>query len=350
MTARRVQRVVIVGGGTAGWMAAAALVKLIGRLKEIELVESDEIGIVGVGEATIPQIKIFNSVLGIDEGDLMALTQGTFKLGIQFHDWTRLGHAYIHAFGDVGVNLGQIPFHHYWLRGRREGIAGGLWDYSLNAQAAARERFTREPIQLGSRQAALAYAFHFDASLYAKYLRAYAELRGVRRTEGKIVAVDINAGDGFIDAVRLERGETVKGDLFIDCSGFRGLLIGGALGTPYEDWSKWLPVDRAFAVPTANARPARPYTQALAQHAGWQWRIPLQHRTGNGYVFCSDHISEDEAAAVLMGNLEGEPLLEPRLIKFTTGRRRKFWSKNCVSLGLASGFLEPLESTSIHLI
>jgi tryptophan halogenase len=350
MSKAHIKRIVIVGGGTAGWMAAAALVKLMGKLIEIELVESDEIGIVGVGEATIPQIKIYNGVLGLDENDFVARTQGTFKLGIQFHDWTRLGHTYIHTFGENGVNLGQIPFHHYWLRGRAEGIAPDLWAYSFNAQAAARERFARTSIQVGSRATALAYAFHFDASLYAKYLRAYAEQRGVKRTEGKIVAVDLHPESGYIDGVRLERGETIKGDLFIDCSGFRGLLIGGALNVGYEDWSKWLPVNRAFAVPTRNTRPARPYTQSLAHKAGWQWRIPLQHRTGNGHVFCNDYMSEDEAASILLGNLEGEPLAAPRLIKFTTGRRDKFWHKNCVALGLASGFLEPLESTSIHLI
>jgi tryptophan 7-halogenase len=346
----RIQRVVIVGGGTAGWMAAAAIARLMGKLVEIELVESDEIGIVGVGEATIPQILNFNQVLGLDENELMAATQATFKLGIQFQNWRRLGHQYIHTFGQNGINLARTPFHHYWLRGRGDPRFADLWSFSPNAQAAALGRFTRAPFELGSQKTALAYAFHFDASLYAKYLRGYAETRGVKRTEGKIVTVEQRGEDGFIASITLERGETISGDLFIDCSGFRGLLIEGALRTGYQDWSHWLPCDRAFAVPSRNAAAPRPYTQSIAHKAGWQWRIPLQHRTGNGHVFCSSHVSEDEARAALLGNLEGEALAEPRLIKFVTGRRNKFWNKNVVALGLASGFLEPLESTSIHLI
>ncbi len=350
MRGERIRRVVIVGGGTAGWMAAAALCKLMNGIVEVELVESDEIGIVGVGEATIPQILNYNNALGLDEDEFIRCTQGTFKLGIQFQDWRRLGHTYIHTFGQNGINLGRTPFHHYWLRGRTDARFADLWAFSPNAQAAARGRFTRAPFELGSQKVALAYAFHFDASLYAKFLRAFAEARGVKRTEGKIVDVRLDPETGFVRSLRLERGETVEGDLFIDCSGFRGLIIEGALKTGYEDWSHWLPCDRALAVPTRNVAPPRPYTQSIAHKAGWQWRIPLQHRTGNGHVFCSSHISEDEARAVLLGNLEGEALAEPRLIKFVTGRRKKFWNKNCVALGLASGFLEPLESTSIHLI
>ena len=346
----RVKRVVIVGGGTAGWMAAAALSKLLAGVVSVELVESDEIGIVGVGEATIPQILNYNSALGLDENDFIRATQATFKLGIQFHNWRSQGHAYIHTFGENGVPLNRTPFQHYWLRGRSDPRFADLWAFSPNAQAAARGRFTRTPFQMGTRSVAMAYAFHFDASLYAKYLRAYSEARGVKRTEGKIVEIRQHPETGFVESVRLERGDIVAGDLFIDCSGFRGLLIEGALKTGYQDWSHWLPCDRAFAVPTRNAGPPRPYTQSIAHQAGWQWRIPLQHRTGNGHVFCSSHISEDEARAVLLGNLEGEALAEPRLIKFVTGRRKKFWNKNVVALGLASGFLEPLESTSLFMI
>jgi tryptophan halogenase len=350
MLGKRVQRVVIVGGGTAGWMCASALAKLLEGVVEIELVESDEIGIVGVGEATIPQILNFNSALALDENDFIRNTQATFKLGIRFHDWLRLGHDYFHTFGENGVPLNRTPFHHYWLRARADSRFADLWRFSPNAQAALKGRFTRAPFELGRRSMSIAYAFHFDASLYAKYLRAYAEARGVKRTEGKIVEVTQHPESGFIESVRLERGGVVSGDLFIDCSGFRGLLIEGALKTGYEDWSHWLPCNRAWAVPTRNVGPGRPYTQSFAHKAGWQWRIPLQHRTGNGHVFCNGHISEDEARAVLLANLEGEALAEPRLIKFVTGRRKQFWNKNCVALGLASGFLEPLESTSIHLI
>jgi tryptophan halogenase len=338
----RIRQVVIVGGGTAGWMAAAALVKALGPLVSIRLVESDEIGTVGVGEATIPQIKLFNGLLGLDEDDFIRQTQGTFKLGIEFVGWTRPGQAYIHAFGGLGRDLGMVNFHQYWLKHRQGGGTSDLWDYSLNGAAAKANRFDRQP--------GLAYAFQFDATLYARYLRAYAERLGVVRTEGKILGATLREPDGFVESVTLERGEVVAGDLFIDCSGFRGVLIEQALKTGYDDWSHLLPCDRAVAVPTANVGPLRPYTQAIARPAGWQWRIPLQHRTGNGHVFCSRHVSEDEATATLMANLEGEPLAEPRLLKFVTGRRKAFWNRNVVALGLASGFMEPLESTSIHLI
>lgn len=350
MTSRRIRKVVVVGGGTAGWLAAAAFAKLLAGIVEVELVESDEIGIVGVGEATIPQIRTYNAALDLDEDEFIRATQGTFKLGIEFKNWRRLGHAYFHTFGDNGMPIARTPFHHHWLRARSQPRFADLWAYSPNAQAALAGKFSRAPFEMGSRQVAIAYAFHFDAALYAKFLRAYAEPRGVTRTEGKIVSVQQNAETGFVESVQLESGAKVEGDLFIDCSGFRGLLIEGALKTGYQDWRHWLPCDRAWAVPTRNTRSARPYTQSIAHKAGWQWRIPLQHRTGNGHVFCSEHISEDEARAVLLGNLEGETLAEPRLIKFITGRRNKFWNKNVVALGLAGGFLEPLESTSIHLI
>lgn len=331
-------------------MAAGALARVMGDLVDIRLVESDEIGIVGVGEATIPQIKLFNAVLGIDEDDFIRHTQATFKLGIEFADWTRAGHSYLHAFGGLGRDVGGTPFHHYWLRAR--GYAGNedLWAHSLNAEAARAGRFER-PVATGATgPGGLAYAFHFDAALYAAYLRSYAERRGVVRTEGRIVDAALRPADGFVESVRLESGESVDGDLFIDCSGFRGLLIEQALKTGYDDWSDYLPCDRALAVPTALAGPIHPFTRATARPAGWQWRIPLRHRTGNGYVYCSRFVSDDEAAATLLANLEGEPLAEPRRLTFVTGKRRKLWNRNCVALGLASGFMEPLESTSIHLI
>jgi tryptophan 7-halogenase len=346
----RIRRVVIVGGGTAGWMAAAALSKYLGPLIDIRLVESDEIGTVGVGEATIPQLRIFNAVLGLDEDDFLANTQGTFKLGIEFRDWARLGDRYIHTFGVVGANLGQIPFHHYWLRGRALPGAQELWAYSVNAAAAYAGKFARVEKLGDSPVQGLAWAFHFDAGLYAAYLRAYAEKRGVARIEGKIVSTALSEPDGRIASISLHSGAVIEGDLFIDCSGFRGLLIEDALHTGFEDWSAWLQCDRALAAPCAPVAPLTPYTRATARAAGWQWRIPLQHRIGNGHVYCSAYVSDDEAAATLTANLDGALLAEPRLLKFTTGRRKKFWNKNCVALGLASGFMEPLESTSIHLV
>ncbi|MCP2679271.1 tryptophan 7-halogenase [Maricaulaceae bacterium NA33B04] len=346
----RVKSVVIVGGGTAGWMAAAALTRFMGKGLQITLVESDQIGIVGVGEATIPQIKHLNRELEINEAEFVAKTQGSFKLGIEFLNWRQQGHAYLHNFGNIGFNLNSIHFHHYWMRARAEGSDVDLWDFCVNTQAARAMKFA--PLEkLGSSPlSGIAYAYHFDAALYGQFLRSYAEARGAKRVEGKIVDVDQNPDTGFVTGVKLESGQTVEGDLFIDCSGFRGLLIEQALQTGYEDWTRWLKSDRAFAVPCANEGPLRPYTQSIAHKAGWQWRIPLQHRTGNGHVFSSAYIDEDDARETLLSNLEGEPLGEPRLIKFTTGRRKKFWNRNVVALGLASGFLEPLESTSIHLI
>ncbi|MBL8314913.1 MAG: tryptophan 7-halogenase [Rubrivivax sp.] len=345
------RRVVVVGGGTAGWMTASALSALLNHDYQIRLVESDEIGIVGVGEATIPHIRKFNQALELDEDEFLRRTQGSFKLGIEFVNWGRLGDRYIHGFGTIGQDFYGTPFHHYWLRRAGEGRTSDLGACSINTAAPPRAKFMRpQPEMAGSPLAEIAYAFHFDASLYARYLRGYAEARGVRRTEGKITEVRQRAADGHLTAVVMENGEVVEGDFFIDCSGIRALLIGQTLNVGYEDWRHWLPCDRAIAVPCASAGPMLPMTRSTAHSAGWQWRIPLQHRTGNGHVFSSRFMSEDEATHILLGNLDGESLADPRVVRYVTGRRHKFWDRNCVAVGLASGFLEPLESTSIHLI
>jgi tryptophan halogenase len=343
------RRIVIVGGGTAGWMTAAALSRFLTGWS-ITLVESDEIATIGVGEATIPSITMFNDALGIDEAEFLAATGGTYKLGIAFEGWGYPDQGYVHAFGLVGSALGVVPFHHYWLRGLKLGIAKPLGHYVLHTLAIAANRFAHLKPPPNSPLPPLPYAFHFDASLYAKFLRRFAEERGVVRQEGRIVAVERNGESGDIDAVLLANGTRIAGDLFVDCSGFRGLLIEQELEAGFEDWSQWLQCDRAIAVPCARANPLMPLTRSIARHAGWQWRIPLQHRTGNGYVFNSGRISEDEAAATLLGNLDGEALAEPRTIRFQTGRRSKTWVRNVVAIGLSSGFIEPLESTSIHLV
>ena len=345
-----IERVVIVGGGTAGWIAAAVLGKMLGKAVAIELIESDAIGTVGVGEATIPQIRRLNGALGIDEADFVARTRGTFKLGIEFNNWGRLGESYLHTFGDLGMTLNATAFHHYWLRYRDSHQGSSAWDYSLHHRAAYAHKFA--PVDKVGRTSmtGLAYAYHFDAGLYAHYLRGVAERHGVVRTEGRVTSVAQDSESGFITSVSLESGDEVRGDLFVDCTGFRGLLIGQTLGVDYLDWSHLLPCNRAAAVPSERDGPLMPYTKATAHGAGWQWRIPLQHRTGNGHVFCDSFISEDEAISTLLEHLDAPATAEPKLLKFTTGRRRELWSKNCVSLGLASGFLEPLESTSIHII
>lgn len=351
MSPNPVRRVVIVGGGTAGWMSAAALAQLLGDGASVRVVESDEIGIIGVGEATIPHIKVFNDGLGIAENEFLKATQGTFKLGIEFVDWGALGDRYTHGFGKVGHEYHGVPFHHFWLRLRSEGLVDALAPFSINTAAPAQAKFMRaRPDLAGSPLADIAYAFHFDASLYARFLRRHAEAHGARRTEGRIVQVEQHAGTGFITAVVLAGGEKVEGDFFIDCSGLRGLLIEQTLKAGYEDWSHWLPVDTAIAVPSEPVQPLLPITRSTAHASGWQWRIPLQHRIGNGHVFSSRFIGHDEATRVLLDHLDGKPLAEPRTVRFTTGRRKAFWVKNCVAVGLASGFLEPLESTSIHLI
>lgn len=346
-----IRRVAIVGGGTAGWMAAAALSRVLRGRVAVTLVESDEIGTVGVGEATIPLIKQFNEVVGVDENEFLRATQGTFKLGIQFVNWRRLGHRYLHGFGGFGPPLRSVRFEDHWHRLFLQGRADELDAYSVNHQAALQARFMRPTREYGSSPLAeLAYAFHFDAHLYARYLRGMAEGRGVRRVEGKITEVRREPVRGHVQAVATDKGDVVEGDLFIDCSGFRSLLLGQTLNVAFDDWSRWLPCDRAVAVPCASAPELLPYTRATAHGAGWQWRIPLQHRIGNGHVFCSRFMSEDEATAILMNNLDGQPLAEPRTLRFTTGRRAQAWSGNVVALGLAAGFMEPLESTSIHLV
>ncbi len=347
-----IKSITVVGGGSAGWMAAAALATYLGRRATIRLVESEEIGIVGVGEASVPHIRLFNGQwLGIDEAEFVKRTHGTIKLGIQFNDWGRIGDSYIHGFGTIGRAVGPLPFHQFWLKLRQAGRAAPIGAYSPQTVMAPQGKFAPRDRNAppNSPLADIAYAYHFDATRYARFLRELAEQRGVQRIEGKIVGVNQRAADGFIESVTLASGQVVEGELFIDCSGFRGLLIEETLKTGYVDWTHWLPCDRAMAVPSERVDPITPYTRSTARAAGWQWRIPLQHRTGNGYVYSSRHISDDEACATLLANLDGKALAEPRPLRFTTGMRRKFWNKNVVALGLASGFLEPLESTSIYL-
>jgi len=345
------RRVVIVGGGTAGWMTAAALTKLLPGRCAVHLIESDAIGIVGVGEATLPHIRAFNEKLGIAEADFMAATRATFKLGIEFRDWGRIGDTYIHPFGTFGPGGGEVDFHQYWLRLKQQGMAVPDLDrFSMACTMARMNRFalpTSDPNQL---RGSFGYAYQFDATLFGPYLRRIAEQMGAKRTEGRIVAVDRDGGSGNIEAVRLESGERIEGDLFVDCSGFVSLLLGKALAEPFQDWSKWLPADRAVAMPCRTEGAVSPFTGAIAMPAGWRWRIPLQHRTGNGYIYASAFTTDDDAAQALTEAVEGEPIASPRVLRFLAGRRARSWVHNCVGVGLASGFLEPLESTSIYLI
>lgn len=339
-----IQKVVIAGGGTAGWMAAASLAKLIGKNLDIKLIESDDIPTVGVGEATIPSLLILHQLLEIKEEEFVSAVHGTFKLGISFENWRNVNEDYIHSFGYTGKDCWAAGFQHFWLKGIKEGISKEFGQYCPELVAATRNKFAVLP------NLALNYAYHIDAGLYAGFLRKIAEDNGAERVEGTITEVATNDQTGYIEHVKLASGEILEGDLFIDCTGFRGLLIEQTLHAGYDDWSHWLPCDSAVAVQTESVGPPIPYTRAIARDAGWQWRIPLQSRVGNGLVFCSRYLSDDEATQTILDNVEGDTITEPRVIKFRTGQRRKHWSKNCVAMGLSCGFIEPLESTSIHLI
>lgn len=344
MDHKPIRKIVIAGGGTAGWMVAAAISKTLGRVLDIKLVESDEIGTVGVGEATIPTLLMYNRLLEINEQEFMAATQATFKLGIGFENWRDVGQNYIHSFGITGKDHWTAGFQHFWLKGRDRKLASDYGDYCLELKASLANRFAHLP------RNGMNYAFHLDAGLYAKFLRKFAEGFGVKRIEGKIAEVKTDETSGFIQSLKLDNGDIIEGDLFIDCTGFRGLLIGNALHVGYEDWSHYLFNDSAVALQTESVGPAIPYTRSIAHAAGWQWRIPLQHRVGNGMVYCSRYLGDDAAKKQLLANVEGKVLTEPRVIKFRPGQRRQVWKRNCVAIGLSSGFIEPLESTSIHLI
>lgn len=339
-----IKRVVIAGGGTAGWMVAALLSETMGKVLDIRLIESDEIGTVGVGEATIPPLVQYHQLCKISEKEFMAAVEATFKLGISFESWRDVDEDYIHSFGNTGTDHWSAGFQHVWLSGHQKGIASDYGDYCLELRAAEENKFAHLP------KNGLNYAYHLDATLYAKFLRKQSEENSVRRIEGKIVKVNTDPESGYITSLNLESGKEIEGDLFIDCTGFRGLLIEQTLHAGYEDWSHWLPCDSAVAVQTESTGPAIPYTRSIARDAGWQWRIPLQSRVGNGMVYCSRYMSDDDAREMLLANIDGKLLTEPRVIKFRPGQRLKQWSKNCVAIGLSSGFLEPLESTSIHLI
>jgi tryptophan halogenase len=345
------KEIVIAGGGSAGWMTAAALSSLLDpKDVSITLVESDEIGAIGVGEATIPDIINFNRILGVPEDEFMKATQATFKLGIEFVDWGRKGDVYFHPFGQHGVDMKGIDFHQFWMHSHAGGNAHPIQQYCLSAVTAKQSKFVLPDPNPRSVLSQLRYAYHFDAALYARFLRRYAESRGVRRVEGKVEQVLQAPETGFITGLRLESGETVSGEFFFDCTGFRALLTEKTLGVPLIDWRHWLPCDSALAVACSHAGPLTPYTRSTAKQAGWQWRIPTQKRTGNGHIYCREYMSDDEAASILLAGLDGEALGSPRQIRFTTGHRKEFWSKNCIAIGLSAGFLEPLESTSIYLI
>lgn len=348
-----IEHIIIVGGGTAGWMAAAALSRIrAGRPVAITLVESEEIGTVGVGEATIPPFLDFNRLLEIDERDMLSMVQGSFKLGIQFVNWGKIGDSYIHPFGNYGYQVDGISFHHVWHKYQQAGDKRPIQVFNVETMAAHFGRFARTADYQRDDLPPVNYAYHIDAGRYARYLRNYAETRGVVRREGKISDVTLDNESGFVSSVTMENGDVLKGDLFIDCSGFRGLLIEQALKTGYDDWSNYLPCNRAVALPCLreDGSGPLPYTRATAHSAGWQWQVPLQHRNGNGHVYCNEYMSDDEAHSILVNNIAGKPGAEPNFLRFVTGRRKKFWNKNVVALGLASGFMEPLESTSLHLV
>ena len=347
----QIDKVVVVGGGTAGWMTAAGLASMLGPTGlEITLIESEVIGVVGVGEATLPHIKLFNDTIGVDEAEFMAATSATFKLGIEFVNWGRKGDSYIHPFGEFGLPNDGVAFHHYWRKFADDPNAGPLDSYSLPAVACRMGKFQPPAEDPRSVLSTYRYAYQFDTLQYAPFMRAHAEKRSVTRLEGRVVDVVQDGESGRITSVKLDDGREVHGDLFVDCTGFFGLLIEQRLGAGYDDWSHWLPANRAVAVPCESAGPLLPYTRATAHAAGWSWRIPLQHRTGNGHVYSSQFLSDDQAVATLLRELDGKPLADPRLLKFVTGKRRKLWHRNVVAIGLSGGFLEPLESTSIYLI
>lgn len=337
-------KVVIAGGGTAGWLSAYSLVARLGNVLDITLVESDLISTIGVGEATIPTMRAYHSLIGIDEQEFMSATQATFKLGIKFDNWGQQKDSYFHSFGEIGQRSWMAEFHEFWMEAKAQGFGGSLEDYCLELKAAKANKFAT---QVGKK--AVNYAYHFDATAYAAYLRSKSETAGVKREEGFIEQVKKDE-IGNITSLTLGNGKEILGDVFIDCTGFRGLLIGEHLDVGYEDWSHFLAADSAIAVQTKAVEEPRPYTRAIAHSAGWQWRIPLQGRVGNGIVYSSKFLSDDEAKSTLMANLTGQPITEPRQLRFTTGRRKKVWHKNCIAIGLSSGFLEPLESTSIHLV
>lgn len=345
----KVWRIVVLGGGTAGWMAAAGIAKLLGDQVRVELIESKEIGIVGVGEATLPHIRGFVERLGIDEDDFIRATHATYKLGIDFRDFARIGDSYIHPFGSFGEDVAGVPFHQFWLSMAGQGNPGPIGDYSMAVAAALANRFA-SPGPGGGIASSFGYAYQFDATLFGPFMRTFGLQNGVIRTEATVTRVHRDTQSGDVTGLELPDGRLVEGDLFIDCSGFRSLLLGDALNEPWEDWSHWLPCDRAAAMPCAHAQnEIEPYTRAIAMPAGWRWRIPLQHRVGNGYVFASSFVSEDEAVASLCRAAEGTAQADPRILRFRAGRRRNSWVGNVIAVGLSSGFLEPLESTSIYL-
>ncbi|MCZ4253341.1 tryptophan halogenase family protein [Pseudoalteromonas shioyasakiensis] len=350
METKKITKVVIAGGGTAGWITAALLNKVLGKVIDITLVESAEIGTVGVGEASIPPILHLNGALGISEKEFIKATGATIKLGIEFENWRSQGYSYMHAFGEIGKDFPFCEFYHFWLKANQANNAPDFWDFSLNYQAAKAHKFAHLKHIPNTQLAGLHYAYHFDATRYGEFLKELAQSRGVKRIEGKIESVNQCHESGYIRSLLLKNGEQIDGDLFIDCTGLRALLIEQTLNTGFEDWSHWLPCDSAIAVQSESASDAIPYTRSIARDSGWQWQIPLQHRVGNGLVYSSRFLSDEAAKQQLLENLPAKPLTEPRVIKFKTGRRLKQWHKNVVSVGLSSGFLEPLESTSIHLI